>query len=126
MSDLPVRAVLDATAVLAYGRASVSVGEVIAEITDELAGFAVPEICLIEAARQLDADDWPALDLLVGHSHCVRVELPTDWREIAAAARLLDGTSRAAAILAAVDHGAYLLTTEPAVYGDDAPLVIAV
>lgn len=41
MSDLPVRAILDATAVLAYGRGNVGVGEVIAEIADEHAGFGV-------------------------------------------------------------------------------------
>ncbi|GAA2715572.1 hypothetical protein ACFY2R_29880 [Micromonospora olivasterospora] len=68
MSDLVIRAVLDASAIVAYCSGSVSVGEVIAEITDEGAGFAVPDVCLIEAARRLDVDQWPALDLLVAHS----------------------------------------------------------
>lgn len=101
-------------------------GEILAEITDQHAGFAVPELCLIEAAAQLDVDEWPALALLVSHSQCVRLETPTDWRDVARAARLLGSTSRAVAMLAAVDHRAYLLTTEPDVYGDDAPLVIEI
>jgi hypothetical protein len=126
VSDLPVRAVLDTTAIAAYGRGAVSVGEILAEITDEHAGFGIPELCLIEAAAQLDVDEWPALALLVGHSQCVRLETPTDWRDVARAARLLGSTSRAVAMLAAVDHRAYLLTAEPDVYGDDAPLVIEI
>lgn len=74
----------------------------------------------------MDHDEWPALDLLVRHSQCVRLALPADWRDIATVARLLSGTSHATAMLAAVDHGAYLLTTEPDAFGDDAPLVIAI
>jgi hypothetical protein len=126
VSDLSIRAVLDATAIAAYGSGHVSVGEIIAEITDEGAGFAVPDLCLIEAAQRLDADQWPALTLLVAHSQCVRLELPADWRDVAAAARMLGGTHRAAAMLAAVDHRAYLLTAEPEAYGDDALPVIEV
>lgn len=59
MSDRPIRKVLDTTAITAYGHGAVSVGEIIAEITDEHASFAVPELCLIEAATQLDLDEWP-------------------------------------------------------------------
>ncbi|MFC7546720.1 hypothetical protein [Plantactinospora sp. GCM10030261] len=126
MSDLPIRAVLDASAVAAYGRGVLSVGEIIAEITDEHAGFAVPELCLIEAATRLDLDEWPALSMLTQHSHGVWLETPTDWRDVARAARLLGGMSRAVAMLAAVDHRAYLLTAEPDGYGDDSSLVIEI
>jgi hypothetical protein len=126
VSDLPIKAVLDTTAVLAYTQGNVGLGEIISEITDEQGGFAVPDICLIEAARQLERDEWPTLDLLIRHSQCVRLELSTDWRDLAAAARQLGSTSRAAAMLAAVDYRAVLLTTEPEAYGDDALPVIAV
>jgi hypothetical protein len=126
VSDLSVRAVLDATAIAAYARGSVDVGEILAEITDEGTGFAVPDLCLIEAAQLVDVDDWPALDLLVAHSQCVRLELHANWRDLAAAARQLGGTGRAAAMLAAVDLRAYLLTAEPNAFGDDAPLVIGI
>jgi len=127
VSDRPIRAILDTTAVVAYARGRVSVGEVLAEITDEGLTFAVPDLCLIEAAQQLDVDQWPALDMLTSHSHCERLELSANWRDIAAGARLLGSTSRAVAMLAAVDYHAFLLTAEPDVYGgDDAPLVIGV
>jgi len=127
VTDLPIKVVLDATAVIAYARGSVAVGEVIAEITDEDAAFAIPEISLIEGARRLEVDQWSILDLLISHSHCVRLELPANWRDAAFAAQLLDGTSRAVAMLAAVDTRAYLLTAEPEVFGgDDALLVIGI
>lgn len=54
----------------------------------------------------------------------MRLELPTDWHDIASAARLLGNTSRAAAMLAAVGHRAYLLTAEPDVFGGDEALLV--
>lgn len=127
MSDRRIQAVLDATAVMRYAGGRVSVGEILAEITDEGLAFAVPDLCLIEAGRRLDTDLWPALDMLVNHSHCERVELPPSWREVAAGARVLGGVNRAVAMLAAVDHHAFLLTAEPDVYGGEStPLVIPV
>ncbi|MEH1124223.1 hypothetical protein [Micromonospora sp. CPCC 206061] len=124
MTEPPVRLVLDATAVAAYGRGNVAVGEIIAEVADEDAAIAVPDICLIEGAHQLDRDDWHVLDLLLAHSHVERLDLPQDWRDVAAAARLLGSTSRAVAMLAAVDLRAYVLTAEPEAYGAEAAPVI--
>lgn len=124
MTEPPIRLVLDETAVVAYGRGNVAVGEIIAEIADEDARIAVPDLCLVEGARQLDMDHWHTLDLLVGHSHIERLDVPEDWRGVAVAARLLGSTSRAVAMLAAVDLRAYLLTAEPETFGDDAAPVI--
>lgn len=127
MSDMPIRVVLDTTAMIKYGSGNVAVGEIIAELSEEEVGFAVPDVCLIDAARQLDADDWPALGLLLTHPQCVRLELPPNWRDVAAAAQMLGTTGRAVAMLASVDHRAYLLTAEPEAFGgDDALLVIEV
>jgi hypothetical protein len=39
VSDRPIRVVLDASAIVAFTRESVDVGEVIAEIDDQLAGL---------------------------------------------------------------------------------------
>lgn len=61
MTDWPVRLVLDTTAVLAFTRGSIHVGEVLAELTDEHCAAAVPVVCLAEAvplaveAGRLDA-----------------------------------------------------------------------
>ena len=46
--------------------------------------------------------------------------------DVATATRILTATSRAVAMLAAVDHRAYLLTRHPDSYGDDASLVFEV
>ena len=126
MTARPVRAVLDATAIAAYARHDVNLGELLTEITDDGYAFAVPELCLVEAAAAADPDTWPMLDLLLRHSHCVRLPYGDDWRDLAMAARALGGVARAAAMLAAVDHQAYLLTAEPEAFGgDDGVLVIA-
>jgi hypothetical protein len=125
VTALPVRAVLDATAVAAYAAHDVNLGELLTEITDEACAFAVPAVCLVEAAAAVDSDQWSVLDLLLAHSHCVRLPLGDDWRDLALATRTLDGVGRAAAMLAAVDHRAYLLTAEPAAFGgEDSALVI--
>jgi hypothetical protein len=42
----------------------------------------------------------------------------TYWRAIAGLARVLGRADLAAALLGAQDHGAYILTDEPAAYGD--------
>jgi hypothetical protein len=36
-------------------------------------------------------DHWQGIELLLTHSQCVRLELSTDWRDVAAAARALLG-----------------------------------
>jgi hypothetical protein len=71
VSDRHIRAILDSTAIVAFAHGADSVGEIISEITDEGVGFAVPDLCLIEAAADVGADHWPTLALLVGHSHCL-------------------------------------------------------
>lgn len=38
-----------------------------------------------------------ALALLISHTQCAHLETPTDWRDVAQAARLLGSTSRAVA-----------------------------
>jgi hypothetical protein len=44
VSDLRIRAVLDVTALTAYGLGNLAVGEIIAELTDEGVGFAIPDV----------------------------------------------------------------------------------
>lgn len=51
MSDEAIRVVLDASAVLAYAKGSIGVGEVIVELDEEAGLFAVPAVCLIGAAQ---------------------------------------------------------------------------
>jgi hypothetical protein len=75
VTDLPLRAVLDTSAVLAYAAGSIHVGETIGEIADENAGFAVPVVCLLAAADRVAEDQQPMLDALAGHPHGVVLPL---------------------------------------------------
>ncbi len=127
MSAGPVRVVLDGTAIAAYATGSDDVGEVLREVADEGCRFAVPVACLTEGAAAADPDLWPVLDVLLAHPRCSRLPYGDDWRDLAAATAALGGPGRAAAMLAAVDHSAYLLTREPQAYGgDDSALVIGI
>jgi hypothetical protein len=65
----PVRIVLDTSAVCEYAAGSINVGEVIAEVADESARFAVPLVCLTEAARQVSAESLSAPYVLEAHKH---------------------------------------------------------
>ena len=59
MSDRPARLVLDTSAIAAWTRGSVSVGELLAEIDLEQGAVIVPMPCLVEAASQLvDGKEW--------------------------------------------------------------------
>ncbi len=48
-----VRVVLDASAIVAFTRESIHVGEVLAEIDDELGAAAMPLPCLVEAIHSV-------------------------------------------------------------------------
>lgn len=120
MTDLPLRAVLDTSAVLAYAAGSIHVGETIGEIADEGAGFAVPVVCLVTAADRVAADQQPMLDALASHPNGIILPLaPAGWRRVAAASSLLDDLGRACAALPVVSGEAgYVMTAEPDAYGE--------
>jgi hypothetical protein len=122
----PIRIILDTTALTAYTNESVHVGEVLAEITDNGALFAVPDLCLAEATAELDEKRWPWLDVLLDHPRCVRIGCVNEWRALGFGTRVLGTLGRAAAMLATAWHDAYLLTAEPDAYGDDQDTVIAI
>ncbi|WP_431977588.1 hypothetical protein [Micromonospora haikouensis] len=115
MSDRPIRIVLDASAILAFCRESIHVGEVIAEITDEECYFGVPVTCLAEASSA--AADSDRLDLLVNHPAAVVLDVnPSNWRALAVVYATVGRLDAAAALLAAVDNNGYVLTGQPGLY----------
>lgn len=72
MSHLPVRVLLDTSAIVAFCRGtSVDVGEVIGEVHEEHAAAGLPLLCLVEARRAIA--DTDLLDLLVAHQATVIV-----------------------------------------------------
>jgi hypothetical protein len=114
-----IRIILDTTAILGYATGWIHVGEVLAEVADESAGFAMPLPCLIEAARRATADHLPGVYLLEAHQHGVILpDQPDRWRTLAGLTRVLDRADLASALLAAQENGAYILTEEPEAYGD--------
>jgi len=113
----PLKLILDTTAVLAYARLSVNVGETIAEVVDEQADFGVPGLCLVEAALECKPDELEVLRVLAGHPHCAQLDLPS-WALLVPAARVHGSISRAAvAVAARRSPGVYILTAEAQVYG---------
>lgn len=111
---------LDTSAVLAYVAGSTGLGELLGEIADEKAQFAVPAVCLVEAALLLTDEAWPMLDVLAGHPNAVVVSLDAgEWRNHASSALIFGGTGNgAAALLVAQGRVLYVATLQPDVYGD--------
>jgi hypothetical protein len=116
-----IHLVLDTSAVAAYGT-GVSVGETLAEVHDNGAGFTVPLACLAAAGV-----DPHLVDVLLGHEAFDPYRLPyAKWRVYAAAYDLLGRHDRAEAIAAAIVLNADVLTAEPGAYaafGDVAPII---
>lgn len=115
MTDRPVRLVLDASAILAYCRGSVAVGEALAELADDSTGAALPVNCLADAyASAVEVD---RLVLLAGHEATV---LWTDeagqWQALGELRALTGGVASASAALAAVDEDCWVLTADPGLY----------
>ncbi|HET8658411.1 MAG TPA: hypothetical protein VFM55_05355 [Micromonosporaceae bacterium] len=119
VEDLPVRLILDASAVCAFGRHE-TVGEVIGLVEQEDI-FAVTTACLAEAvARGAE----PALvDLLRSHPSCVVIGSLADWLSLG---RFMDLTRPGATLLhdvadsdltmLAVRTEAHILTSQPGRY----------
>jgi hypothetical protein len=123
----PVRLILDASAIVAFTRGSIHVGEVLAEIDDEGAVVALPFACLVEAVHAVV--DTDRLDLLVAHrATAVKSDDPGLWRALATMYDIVGRADAAAAALAAIDHDVEVLTGQPGLYAglDDGGLVIPI
>lgn len=116
MSDeRPIRLVLDTSAVLAFVRQSVHVGEVLVEVDDNNAVAAIPLACLVEAVR--DAVDQDQLALLAEHlSTVVFGAAVEDWRALGALCAITGGYAAATAALTAMDASCWILTARPELY----------
>ena len=116
MSGRPVRVLLDASAIVAFTRGSIDVGETIAEVNDENGAAGLPIPCLVEATRAVA--DTDQLDLLVAHAAtAVIAPRPEDWQALAATYDTVDRLDAASAVLAAIDLDCLVLTAQPGLYG---------
>jgi hypothetical protein len=115
MSDQPVKVILDTSAIIAFTRSSIDVGEVIAEVHDEYAVAGLPMLCLVEAAGTVADSD--RLELLVNHpATTVLAPHPVDWQALAAIYDSVGRLDAASAVLAAIDLDCQVLTNRPGLY----------
>lgn len=128
MKDLEIQLVLDSSAVLAYAAGSIDLGETIAEVVDEGARFGASVVALAEASRLVRPDDALGIPLLTRHARFEPLPAESqDWTRIAWWSRALGSVDRAAAVVEALDHEAYVVTTEPEAYDrkgiDELPVI---
>lgn len=114
MPSRPVRLILDASAIVAFVRESIHVGEVIAEVDAEEAAVGLPVLCLAQA--RIMVDDVDRLGLLAGHDAAAVLPDPDDWQALAATVDLVGRWDAAAATLLALDLDVPVLTATPGLY----------
>lgn len=110
---MTVTLVLDTTAVLAYAKGSVAVGELLSIVTDDADTVLIPATCLAEAHRRLsDADD--ALLSILSRIPCVETSplLPDQAVEVGTGARQGGGIDASHAAAEAVSREAQLATQD--------------
>ncbi|WBB78158.1 hypothetical protein O7606_18165 [Micromonospora sp. WMMD882] len=116
MSDDDIAVVLDATALTAYTRGQVAVGELMAEVADEGSQIAVPAACLSAAYAAGRGELDTAMLALLMASAAVRVVPlgPAAARQAGVLARSVDGDIAVGhAAVVALTHGAHYATTSP-------------
>ncbi|MEV0732397.1 hypothetical protein [Polymorphospora sp. NPDC050346] len=118
MSGSDVAVVLDPSAVAAYARNQVAVGELLTLVADEGRVVGVPATCLAAAYTRAAGDLEIALLALLEATPVVRL-LPLDKASTRAAGltagRVADGDiALGHAVTAAYEHGAHYATTDPA------------
>jgi hypothetical protein len=115
VTDRPINLVLDTSAIVAYTRASVAVGELLTEVAAEGGVVALPFLCLSQAATLVE--DSGLLTLLATHPATEVVgDDPETWPAHAALLSLVGRPDAASAMLASLDFGANLLTGTDRLY----------
>lgn len=114
MTSRPLRALLDASAIVAFTRESIHVGEVIAEVAEEGRAVGLPVLCLGEAAHAVA--DLNRLHLLVHNPICTVINPVVPWDDLAWAYDSVGRLDAAVAALAAIDADCHVLTAVPGLY----------
>jgi hypothetical protein len=111
-----VKLVLDETAVLAYSKGSIHVGEPVAQLAEETdARFAVPVTCLADAGTRTDSRAM--LVVLAGLEQAMVTPVEAGrWSELLTLSQLLGSVDHAVPFLTATKFDAYLLTAAPGRY----------
>jgi hypothetical protein len=115
VSDRRIKVVLGTSAIVAFTRGSIDVGEVIAEVDDEDAAAGLPVLCMVEASSVVA--DGNRLELLVNHPATgVLAPDPGDWQALAAIYDTVGRLDAASAVLAAIDLGCLVLSGRLGLY----------
>jgi hypothetical protein len=120
----PIHLILDTSAILAYARGSIHVGEPVAEVDDEGAAVGVPIPCLAEASWMVG--DLGRLSLLVNHPATELVSSSEDWSALREALEIVGRHDAASALRLAIDLDCDVLTAQPRLYGgmaDGGPVI---
>jgi hypothetical protein len=115
VSDEPrtIRLVLDSTAIAAYTRGSIAVGELLSEVDDEHGAVVIPLPCLVEAGHKTAMLERALLEALLSHPVTfLVVDNPDHWVELAELRSIVGQLDLASAALLALDEGAYVLTRD--------------
>ena len=116
MTDRPraARVVLDTTALTAWCRGSIAVGELLAEVNDEHGAALIPLSCLVEANYLTGGLEREYLELLLEHPATFLIaDDAQDWQALAELRTLTDSADSAAAALLALDAGIDVFTRDP-------------
>jgi hypothetical protein len=115
VTDRPIRIVFDRSAVLAYTRETLAVGELLAELDDELVCALIPLPCLVEAAVTVPGSE--RLDLLLGlDAVTVAADDPAKWRDLSGLRDAVSSHDVASAALWAIDLDVDVFTRTPRLY----------
>lgn len=119
MSDRPIHIVLDASAITAFVRGSISVGETLNLVAETGAAIGLPVLSL--ATAKLHVADDHLIDFLVNHHATTTLGATTEWRALAAATSAVGLLDAADAALATIDCHADLLTGQTGLYAGLVP-----
>jgi hypothetical protein len=109
--------VLDTSAITAWVRGSVAVGETLAEVNDENGAVVIPLWCLIEAGHNTAMIERERLELLLAHPATFLItDDAQDWAALVALRTLTGRPDCAAAAMLALDLGVDVMTADPRWY----------
>lgn len=112
---MTVKAVLDTSAIMAYARGALAVGELVSIVADDGEEVAVPVAALVEAYSLAKTEDVPILSLLSSNAPTIDVLAleVEDAPEIGALARL-SSFGMAHAVITATTLNAFIVTADGA------------
>ncbi|MFI1994775.1 hypothetical protein [Actinoplanes sp. NPDC020271] len=105
--------VLDTSAITAWLRGSVAVGETLAEVNDEGGAVIIPLWCLVEAGHDTAMIERERLDLLIAHPATLLItDDADDWDALVALRSLTGRPDCASAAMLALDLGVDVMTAD--------------